>query len=119
VVDDADTDDQRLSDFFQAASPLIEELVTRALQQGGRVKGLVVLLERKRDGQVAGGCGGRGVVEARLRDIEGADDIARQMILRRVGEAMATEVPVVLLVHGEGFISVGVKRVKGKVGLLS
>jgi len=112
-------DEQLLNEFFQAVTPTIEELVTRAVQQGQRVTGLAVILERKFDGEVAGGCGSRSAIDGRLRGAHGVDDVARQRIVRAVSQAPANEVPAVLLVHGEGFISVGIRRVTGKVAWLS
>src|ERR1700722_5570129 len=109
------SDEQLLNEFFEAVTPTIEELVTRAVQQGQRVRGLAIILERKFDGEVAGGCDSRSAIDARLRGVRGVDDVARQMIVREVNGASANEVPAVLLVHGEGFISVGIRRVTGKV----
>jgi hypothetical protein len=113
------SDEQLLNDFFEAVTPTIEELVTRAVQEGQRVRGLAVILERKFDGEVAGGCGSRNAIEGRLRGVQGVDDTARQMIVREVQRAPAHEVPAVLLVHGGGFISVGIRRVTGKMAWLS
>ncbi len=113
------SDEKLLNDFFRAVTPTIEELVTRALQQGQSVQGLAVILERKFDGEVAGGCGSRNAIDGRLRGVQGVDDVARQMIVRAVNQAPANEVPAVSLVHGEAFISVGIRRVTGKVAWLS
>jgi hypothetical protein len=76
------SDERLLDEFFQAVNPTIEELVTRAVQQGQRVTGLAVILERKFDGEVAGGCGSRSAIDGRLRGVQGVDDVARQMIVR-------------------------------------
>jgi hypothetical protein len=114
-----DGDEQVLEEFFQAVTPLIEELVTRAVQQGQRIRGLVVLLERKFDGEVVGGGGARGGIDARLRAIAGVDGHARRTILHEVDRAPPADVPVVLLVHGEGFMSVGIRRVTGRTAWLS
>jgi hypothetical protein len=113
------SDEQVLSEFFDSVTQTIEELVTRAVQQGQPVRGLAIILERKFDGEVAGGCGSRRAIDGRLRAIAGVDDTARGMIVRQVELAPADEVPAVLLVHGEGVISVGIRRVKGKVAWLS
>jgi hypothetical protein len=94
-------------------------MVTGAIQRGPRVNGLAVVVERKFDGEVAGGCCSRSEIGGCLRSISGVDDVARQRILRVVKDALVDVVPAVLLVHGEGVISVGIRRLAGKVAWLS
>ena len=113
------SDEQLLDEFFQIVTPTIEDMVTRAIQQGQRVKGLAVVVERNFDGEVAGGCCSRSEIGGRLRGISGVDDVARQRIQRVVKDAPLDVVPAVLLVHGEGVISVGIRRLTGKVAWLS
>jgi hypothetical protein len=107
------SDEQILDEFFQATTPKLEEMVGRAIAQAGRADGLAVTLERKFDGEVAGGCGPRRALEGRLRGVQGIDEAARRRILAEVGQAAADEIPVVLLVHAEGFVSVGIRRLRG------
>jgi len=113
------TDEQVLDEFFQAVTPTIEDMVTQAIRQGQRLLALAVVVERKFDGEVAGGSCARGEVGGRLRGIHGVDDVARQRIIRAVNDAPGDVVPAVLLVHGEGFISVGIRRLTGRVAWLS
>jgi hypothetical protein len=110
-----DSDEQVLSAFFETVTPTIEDLVTRALQSGQRIGGIALVLEGKFDGQVAAACLARRAVDAHLRRVQGVDDAARGMIVRAVDAAPATEVPAVLLVHAEGFISVGIRRLPGRL----
>jgi hypothetical protein len=113
------SDQQLLDEFFQAVTPTIEDMVTRAIQQGQRVNGLAVVVERKFDGEVAGACCSQSELGGRLRGISGVDDVARQRILRVVKDAPGDVVPAMLLVYGEGVISVGIRRLTGRVAWLS
>jgi hypothetical protein len=76
------SDEQVLSNFFEIATPTIEALVTRAVQQGQSVARLAIILERRFDGEVAGGCGSRSAIDARLRDVPGIDAAACRRIVR-------------------------------------
>jgi hypothetical protein len=113
------SDDQVLEEFFQAVTPTIEDLVTRAVQQGQRVKELAVVLERKFNGEVAADCVARSAIGGRLRAVQGVDDVSRRRIVAQVKHAPDHEVPAVLFVHGEGFVSVGIKRLAGRMAWLS
>ena len=115
----AGSDEKVLDEFFQAVTPTIEELVTRAVQQGQRVRELAVVLERKFNGDVAADCVSRSAIGGRLRAVTGVDDVARRRIAAQVKHASDDEVPAVLFVHGEGFISVGIKRLAGRMAWLS
>ena len=106
-----------LEDFLRAASATIEELVTRALREGHPVWQLAIVLERKFDGEVGGGCGPRGAVTSRLASDPRLPPEVRSSLVEALGACGLDEVPVVMLVHGEGDIVCGVRRVKG--GLVS
>jgi hypothetical protein len=93
--------------------------VTRAVQQGQRVGELAIVLERKFSGEVAADCVFRSALSVRLRAVQGVDEVSRQRIVAQVKRAPDHEVPAVLFVHGEGFISVGIKRLAGRVSWLS
>jgi hypothetical protein len=112
-------DEKLLNEFFEAVTSTIEELVTRAVQQGQRVRELAVVLERKFNGDVAANCVARSALGGRLRAVQGVDDVSRRRIVAQVTHAPDNEVPAVLFVHGEGFISVGIKRLAGRVAWLS
>jgi len=112
-------DDQILTTFFESVTSTIENLVTRALQQGQRVGGLAVVLEQRFDGQVEAACVSRSAVDAHLRLVQGVDAAARGKIARAVNAADAAEIPAVLLVHGEGFVSVGIRRLPGRLTWLN
>src|SRR5580693_3798058 len=113
------SDEQVLSEFFETATPTIEALVTRAVQQGQSVARLAIILERRFDGEVAGGCGSRSAIDARLRDVPGIDTAACRRIVLEVNLTPDNEIPAVLLVHSEGFVSVGIRRLTGRVAWLS
>lgn len=115
----ASSDEKLLNEFFEAVTPTIEELVTRAVQQGQRVRELAVVLERKFNGEVVADCVARGALGSRLRAVHGVDDLSRRRIFAQVKHAPDHEVPAVLFVHGEGFVSVGIKRLAGRMAWLS
>jgi len=108
------TDERVLDDFFQAVTPTIEDMVTQAIRQGQRLLALAVVVEHKFDGEVVGRSCARSGVGGRLRGIRGVDGVSRQRIIRVVNDAPGDVVPAVLLVHGEGFISVGIRRLTGR-----
>jgi hypothetical protein len=64
------SDEKVLGEFFQSVTPTIEDLVTRAVHQGQRVKELAVVLERKFNGELAADCVSRSALGVRLRTIQ-------------------------------------------------
>jgi len=113
------TDEQLLDDFFTSASSTIEELVTKALHDGRPVWQLAIVLERRFDGEVTGGCGSQGAIASQIvRDARLPMGV-RHAIVNSIVVGGLHEIPVVVLVHGEGEIAGGVRRVRGSLRVMS
>jgi hypothetical protein len=106
-------DEQLLNEFFAAATATIEELVTQALRQGHPGAQIAILLERRFDGEVAGGCGPRAGIAKKLSGDTRLPASARDAVVSAIIDAPRTEIPVVLLVHAEGVIVGGIRSVQG------
>ena len=113
------TDQQLLDKFFGSATTTIEELVTRALREGHPVWQLAIVLERKFDGAVAGGCGARGAIASRLACDSRLATESRDAIVNAIVGVGLQEIPVVLLVHVEGVVIGGIRRVQGSLAAMS
>jgi hypothetical protein len=107
------SDDRLLDDFLASASATIEELVTGALQQGRPMAEIAIILERSFDGQVRGGCGPRRSIAGRFGSDGRLSAEARRAVVDAVIGAGPQEIPAVLLVHAEGYIAAGVKKLSG------
>jgi len=112
-------DQALLDEFFNAATVTIEELVTRALREGHPIWQLAIVLERKFDGEVAGGCGARGAIASRLAGDGRLSTESRDAIVNAIVGVGLQEIPVVLLVHAEGYVAGGVRRVQGSLVAMS
>ena len=108
-------DENALDDFFAAATPMIEELVTRALRQGQATWQLGIVVERKFNGEVTGGCGARGALASRIATDARLPIDARNAIVNTIVGVGLAEIPVVLLIHCEGYVAGGIRRVSGPI----
>lgn len=113
------SDEQLLDEFFRSATSTIEELVTKALHDGRPVWQLAIVLERRFDGEVMGGCGSRGAIASQIVRDARLPMSARHAIVNSIVGGALHEIPVVLLVHGEGYIAGGVRRVRGSLQVVS
>ncbi len=111
-------DTEVLDQFLREVSPTIEELVTQALRQGRALQHMAILLERAFDGSVRGGCGSRREIASKL----GLDQRLAAEQRQAITSAMAIagdDVPVVLVIHGEGHLTVGIRRLPGALVAIS
>ena len=108
-----------LDQFLRDVTPTIEELVTKALQQGRSVEQMALLLERAIDGSIRGGCGSRREIATKLSHDARLTREQREVIANTM-EIAGTDVPTVLVVHrGEGEFVVGVRRLPGSLVAIS
>jgi hypothetical protein len=109
------TNGELLDQFLRDVTPTIEELVTKALQQGRSVEQMALLLERAIDGSLRGGCGSRREMVAKLGLDPRFTTEQRAAIVNTINDA-GTDIPAVLLVQrGEGEILVGLRRLPGSL----
>jgi hypothetical protein len=106
-------DEKLLDDFLASVAPTIEELVSRAAQQGLPLSDIAVHLERAFDGHVSGGCGARRTVAARLRSDARLSEEHRRVLEDRVIGTAPHQIPAVLFVQGEGYVAAAVKSLSG------
>ena len=104
---------------FEAATGAINDMITSALQKGMRVDSLAVVVERQFDGRVVAGCALRGEVARRFGSDPNLPQTGRDGITRACASAIAGELPIIVLVHAEGYIAVGVRRERGAFGAVS
>jgi hypothetical protein len=115
----AGTDDVILHTFFRASIPAIEELVTRALNNGLRVADIALVLERAFDGNVRATSARRDACARRFGTSPELDAQARQKIVNALETAGPEELPAIFLVQCEGYVAVGIKRLNGEGTSLS
>ena len=107
------SDDAIMQATFEAASEAVSDMITGALQKGLAIKDLAVVIERRFDGGIVTGCADRaGVARQFGNDLRLAVE-ARATITRAVTTAAPDELPIIVLVHGEGYLTVGVRRERG------
>jgi hypothetical protein len=112
-------DNRLLDDLFAAVAPAIEEIVTRALHDGKPLADLAVLVERRFDGKVrVSSCPRRSIVDHFGSDLRLSRDV-RRTIVDTVSGARPVEVPAVLLVHAEGYVAAGVRKLSGELVAVS
>ena len=109
------TDEETLEQFLRDSAPSVEELVTRALQQGRAIQHVAVVLERGFDGVVRGGCGSRREIGAKFSVDMRLSEMQRDVVAKAMS-AGDDAVPTVLIMHqGEGLVLVGVRRLGGSI----
>ena len=110
---------EALDQFLHEVTPTIEELVTKALQQGRSVEQMALLLERAIDGSLRGGCGSRREMASKLGLDPRFTTEQRAAIVNTINGA-GSDIPAVLLVQrGEGELLVGLRRLPGSLVTIS
>ncbi len=112
-------DTEVLERFFEEARPIIEELVTQAMHRGVPPARLAILLEKRFNGEIAGGCGTRASLGDKLAAVPHVDAAGRETILAAIERGPLGQIPLVLFVHGEGVVSVGIRHVAGGLAAVS
>lgn len=110
-------DESIIDEFFAAATPVIEELVTGALRQGRPADQITLVLERAFDGSVSGKCGPRESIVRLFESDARIPDPSRSSVVEAIIGAGADEIPAVAMIQCEGYIVVGARRLSG--GLVS
>lgn len=109
----SDEIDQILEAFLQEALPIIERVVSRALNDGRAVSELAVDLQRGADDQIRGGCAPRGAVERRWRAHPDLGEEKRNELADLIAETGPDEIPVAMSIVAGRFKVYGVKRLEG------
>lgn len=111
----SDEIDQILEAFLHEARPIIERVVSRALNDGRAISELAVDLQRGADDQIRGGCAPRGAVAKRWRSHPELDDEKRTELADLIAETGPDEIPVAMSIVAGRFKVFGVKRLEGDV----
>src|SRR5437016_4109216 len=101
--------DDLLDRVFAAHRPQIEALAKKA-RDAFPSKSIAMLLELRRNGELAGGCTDRDKALAHVRAMPGIDEHWRSAIVAEIAETPSREIPVVLRAHGPRGPEVGVVR---------
>jgi hypothetical protein len=113
------TDEQILDEFFGSITETIEEWINRAMQHGSRRDYLALMLERTADGGVVGACGSRSDILMRVQGDDRLPVQQRAALTDSIMSAAPLEIPAVLLAHHEGYLVVGIRRLKGSLVTLN
>ena len=113
-MNDATADDQSLiQSTFEDAADAVGDMVTNALHKGLALGDLGVVIERAFDGQVVTGCAMRTDIARRFGSDTRLTAEGRRVVAEAVEDAADDELPIVLLVHREGYLAVGLRRERG------
>ena len=107
--------DQLLEAFLQQALPMIERVVTRALDDGRKISELAFDLEVGRDGEIRGGCAPRDAVAKRWRAHPKIDEAKRTAIADSILGTAPDDVPVALTIRVDRGEIYGLKVVEGEL----
>lgn len=106
--------DQTLLDaVFDAATPLIEEMVTKELHKGRLIGEMAIVLERRSGGRARMRCTDRANL---LRALEADPKLGPnvcQQIAESIGAAKANQIPVVALLYEGDGVAGGVRLITG------
>jgi hypothetical protein len=109
------SDEAVIDAFMNAASPMIEDLVTRSIGKGRVLGEMAIVLERHLDGQARAACVDRLEVVRVLRADKRLTPNSCQHIEEAMNAAKANELPIVLLLQERDGLLGGIRLVTGGI----
>lgn len=106
-------DENILEQTFHAATDAIGVAVTTAMQKGHAASSLAMMVERSFDGRMRVACAPRDELGRRLAREGKIEPAARTAIAAAFEGDGEDALPIVIVVHCEGYGAVGVRRERG------